>query len=293
LKKIVLGTAQFSGDYGITGKKNKISKKEIHKILRTLLSKKLNHLDTSLEYKNSFDKINSFNFKNWQITTKLSPRKLNFSSEENLYLSVENEINNIKEKLSVKNIKNLLIRNSDIFLTQKGKILFKVLKKIKKKKLIKNFGYSIYNFQSLEEIIVSCKPDLIQCPYSILDRRIENVQIINLLKKRRIKIQARSIFLQGILLRKVGQLPIFFHKWKKIFLNFEKILEINKLSALSVCLNYVINNKNIDEILVGVQSENELKQLLNLRKKKKIFINKKYLIVKSLTLLDPRKWKNV
>ena len=138
-----------------------------------------------------------------------------------------------------------------------------------------------------------CKPDLIQCPYSILDRRIENVQIINLLKKRRIKIQARSIFLQGILLRKVGQLPIFFHKWKKIFLNFEKILEINKLSALSVCLNYVINNKNIDEILVGVQSENELKQLLNLRKKKKIFINKKYLIVKSLTLLDPRKWKNV
>ena len=223
--------------------------------MRTLLSKKLNHLDTSLEYKNSFDKINSFNFKNWQITTKLSPRKLNFSSEENLYLSVENEINNIKEKLSVKNIKNLLIRNSDIFLTQKGKILFKVLKKIKKKKLIKNFGYSIYNFQSLEEIIVSCKPDLIQCPYSILDRRIENVQIINLLKKRRIKIQARSIFLQGILLRKVGQLPIFFHKWKKIFLNFEKILEINKLRALSVCLNYVINNKNIDEILVGVQSE--------------------------------------
>ena len=168
MKKIVLGTAQFSGDYGITGKKNKISKKEIHKILRTLLSKKLNHLDTSLEYKNSFDKINSFNFKNWQITTKLSPRKLNFSSEENLYLSVENEINNIKEKLSVKNIKNLLIRNSDIFLTQKGKILFKLLKKIKKKKLIKNFGYSIYNFQSLEEIIVSCKPDLIQCPYSIL-----------------------------------------------------------------------------------------------------------------------------
>ena len=184
-KKIVLGTAQFSGDYGITEKKNKISKKEIHKILKTLLSENLNHLDTSLEYKNSFNKIKSFNFKNWQITTKLSPRKLNFSSEKNLYLSVENEINNIKKKLSVKNIKNLLIRNSDIFLTKKGKILFKVLKKIKKKKLIKNFGYSIYNFQTLEKIIITCKPDLIQCPYSILDRRIENVQIINLLKKKK------------------------------------------------------------------------------------------------------------
>ena len=32
-------------------------------------------------------------------------------------------------------------------------------------------------------------------------------------------------------------------------------------------LNYVNNNKNIDEILVGVQNEQELKQIFNLELK--------------------------
>ncbi len=292
MKKIVLGTAQFSGDYGITRKKNRISKKEVHKILKTLLSKRLNHLDTSYDYKNSFKKIQSFNFRNWQVTTKLNPARLDFSSEKNLYLSIEKQTYKIKKMLSVKIIKNLLIRNSNIFLTKKGRLLFNALKKAKKNKLIKNFGYSIYDYNSLKKIITNYRPDLIQCPYNIIDRRIEDPKIINFLKKRRIKIQVRSIFLQGILLRTKNKLPKFFDKWKKVFLNFEKICEINKLSPLSICLNYVNNNKNIDEILIGVQNEQELKEIFNLKLKRDLSLNKKLLIFKSLNLVDPRRWKN-
>ena len=64
LKKIVLGTAQFSGNYGITKKNSFLAENEAHKILKTLLSKKLKHLDTSIDYENSLNKINSFNFNN-------------------------------------------------------------------------------------------------------------------------------------------------------------------------------------------------------------------------------------
>ena len=135
MKKIVLGTAQFSGDYGITRKKNKISKKEVHKILKILLSKRLNHLDTSYDYKNSFKKIQSFNFRNWQVTTKLNPARLDFSSEKNLYSSIEKQTHKIKKILSVKIIKNLLIRNSNIFLTKRGD--FCLMHKKKKKQTYK------------------------------------------------------------------------------------------------------------------------------------------------------------
>ena len=113
MKKIVLGTAQFSGNYGITKKNSFLTENEAHKILKTLLSKKLRHLDTSIDYENSLNKINSFNFNNWQITTKMDPKKLDFSSEQNLYLSVENQIKLIKQNSSIKTIKNLLIRNSE------------------------------------------------------------------------------------------------------------------------------------------------------------------------------------
>jgi aryl-alcohol dehydrogenase-like predicted oxidoreductase len=289
LKKIVLGTAQFSGNYGVTRKNSFLTKNEAHKILKTLLTKKLRHLDTSIDYENSLNKINSFNFNNWQITTKMDPKKLDFSSEQNLYLSVENQIKLIKQNSSIKTIKNLLIRNSDMILTTKGKILYKVLKKIKKNKLIINFGYSIYSFKNLEKIIINFKPDLIQCPYNVFDRRIENIKIKNILKKKKIKVQARSIFLQGVLLKKIDQLPKFFHKWKKLFLNFENSIKINRLTALSLCFNFVNNNKDIDEIVIGVQNNKELKEILNIELKRKILMSKE-LFNPSLKLIDPTKW---
>ena len=173
--------------------------------------------------------------------------------------------------------------------TSKGKILFKVLKKIKKKKLIINFGYSIYNFKNLKRIINNYKPDLIQCPYNLFDRRIENVKIKDLLKKKKIKIQVRSIFLQGVLLKKIDQLPKFFHKWKKFFMNLNKIAKTNNLTNLSLCFNFVNNNKDIDEILIGVQNNIELKQILNIKMKKKININHN-LFRPSSRLIDPTKW---
>ena len=289
MKKIILGTAQFSGNYGITKKDDYLSQNESHKILKTLLAKKLRHLDTSIDYKNSFKKIKSFNFNNWQITTKMDPKNLDFSSEHNLYLSVENQIKLIKKQSSIKTIKNLLLRNSNIILTPKGKILFKVLKKIKKNKLIINFGYSIYSFKNLEKIIINFRPDLIQCPYNIFDRRIENIKIKNILKKKKIKVQARSIFLQGILLKKTNQLPKFFLKWKNLFLNFENLTKINKLSPLSLCFNFVNNNKDIDEIVIGVQNNKELKEIFDIKLKRKISIRKE-LFKPSLKLIDPTKW---
>ncbi len=289
MKKIVLGTAQFSGDYGITRTTKNFTKKESHKILKTCYLKKIRHLDTSIDYENSLKKISSFKYKDWQITTKIDPKKLNFSSEHNLYLSLERQILLFKKKSSQKTIKNLLIRNADIMQTSKGKILFKVLKKIKKKKLIINFGYSIYNFKNLKRIINNYKPDLIQCPYNLFDRRIENVKIKDLLKKKKIKIQVRSIFLQGVLLKKIDQLPKFFHKWKKFFMNLNKIAKINNLTNLSLCFNFVNNNKDIDEILIGVQNNIELKQILNIKMKKKININHN-LFRPSSRLIDPTKW---
>ena len=289
MKKIVLGTAQFSGNYGVTRKNSFLTKNEAHKILKTLLTKKLRHLDTSIDYENSLKKINSFNFNNWQITTKMDPKKLDFSSEQNLYLSVENQIKLIKQNSSIKTIKNLLIRNSNMILTPKGKILYRVLKKIKRNKLIINFGYSIYSFKNLEKIIINFRPDLIQCPYNVFDRRIENIKIKSLLKKKKIKIQVRSIFLQGVLLKKIHQLPKFFHKWKKLFLNFENLIKINKLTALSLCFNVVNNNKDIDEILIGVQNNKELKEILNIELKRKILMSKE-LFNPSLKLIDPTKW---
>ena len=70
---------------------------------------------------------------------------------------------------------------------------------LKKDKLIKKFGYSIYDFKNLKKICKSFKPDILQCPYSILDRRIEKNNLLEFLKHNKIELHVRSIFLQGLL----------------------------------------------------------------------------------------------
>ena len=50
LNKIILGTAQFSGKYGISNKNKNFDVNEIKKIINYSLKNKINNLDTALIY---------------------------------------------------------------------------------------------------------------------------------------------------------------------------------------------------------------------------------------------------
>ena len=81
-------------------------------------------------------------------------------------------------------------------------------KKLFNKRLIfshEEFRFLFYR-KKLSRIIKKFKPDVLQCPFNVIDRRLNNKNIINLLKKNEIKIHARSIFLQGLLLIKLDDL---------------------------------------------------------------------------------------
>lgn len=61
-----------------------------------------------------------------------------------------------------------------------------------------------------------------------------------------------------------------------------------KVSNLSGCLNFVLNNKYIDKILIGVDNLNQLKEILRVKHNDKIkFIN---FDIKDEKLIDPSIW---
>ena len=55
-------------------------------------------------------------------------------------------------------------------LTKKGSKIFNILKKLKKKKLIKNIGISSYNLKTLRKILKKYKVDFVQVPFNIFDQ---------------------------------------------------------------------------------------------------------------------------
>lgn len=288
--KFILGTAQFSENYGLFGKK-KLKKKDIFNILNLLKQKKINRLDNSSDYKGSEIKIKNFKEKKWKISTKIKfhQKDLVINNKDHLKKIILKKINLSKKKLGIRKFEILLINNYEIFKPSLKKNIYEVLTNLKKRKFFDKFGYSIYNFKKLEKTISNFCPDVIQCPYNVFDLRLNNKKLQKIIKKNNIKIHARSVFLQGLLLCNLKYIPKKFEKWESLFLKWEHWINKSNISKLDACISHVLSNNCIDKIIVGVKDIEELKQILRLRKLKKIKPPKFYSKSKDI-LINPSKW---
>ena len=65
-----------------------------------------------------------------------------------------------------------MLHDSNDLIGNRKHLIIKVLKKLKKKKLVSKIGVSIYDPKELDFIWSFWKPDIVQCPFNILDQRI-------------------------------------------------------------------------------------------------------------------------
>ena len=103
--------------------------------------------------------------------------------------------------------------------------------------------------------------DLIQVPLNVFDTRLIRDGQLARLKEKRIEIHSRSSFLQGLLIN-LNCLDKSFSEWKNQFNEYSEIVKESKLSFLEYALNFVINIKEIDKVVVGVDSERQLKEII-------------------------------
>ena len=134
-----------------------------------------------------------------------------------------------------------------------------ILKKLKKEQIISKVGISIYDFRILNKIISRLNIDVVQLPYNLVDRRLENFK--NIISKSKIQIYERSIFIQGSLLKKVREIK----KLAKIYENVRKFTKKTQQSNFDLSLNFVLNNDLVDKIIVGVRNSQEIKKLINFK----------------------------
>ena len=127
--------------------------------------------------------------------------------------------------------------------------------------------------------------DVVQIPYSILDRRFETY--FKILKKKKILIFVRSIFLQGALISKRKNY-ISQSSEVKTFKSFVNKYKINPKHA---CIQFVLENKLVDKIIVGVDNYKQLRELLDYSYDERL---KKLKDISSsnLEIIDPRFWTN-
>tara|TARA_B100000768_G_scaffold170310_1_gene176604 strand:- start:6655 stop:7521 length:867 start_codon:yes stop_codon:yes gene_type:complete len=287
--RIALGTAQFGMKYGITNKSVPQSLGDIEKILNLSKASKINTIDTAIAYGKSESLLGKLNLDNFKIITKLPKIP---SSINNIEKWVFENLEGSMERLNLKNIEGLLLHYPEDLNGENGSKLFESLTNLKKRKLVKKIGISIYSPSELENLLNNFSFDIIQSPFSIFDRRIKESGWLKKLKEQSIEVHTRSCFLQGLLLMNINDIDHKFFRWNDLFKKFHSWADSNNLNLLDICLSFPLSHNQIDRVVVGVDDINQLNQILQ---SNNVFDIHKYpdIFSKDEMLINPSNWEDL
>ena len=266
MSNIILGTAQFGEKYGLS-QSNRMSLNLIRKIVSFAAKNKIKFIDTAPFYGNAEKKLGKCSLKKFKIISKVKlPKKINHETLVKVHETIVNSYKDLKNK----SIYGILIHNPKVMKNYKAnelKALIETFNFLKKKKIFKHVGISIYHKNEILKSYDMFPIKILQAPYNIFDRRFTHKRFLNYCKKKKITLIGRSIFLQGLLINERYQNKPFFKKKSYILKRYFNYLKKIQSSGLNACLNFALTNK-IKSFVIGIDNLNQLKEILNFKRKK-------------------------
>ena len=287
IKKISIGTAQFGLDYGVKNLTGQINFPDAKKIINEAYRNNIRSIDTAASYGNAETILGELETNKFDITTKLI--RLPYD-EKKVEKWVFEQVEMSLTKLNRDVISGILIHDPEILRTDEGKKIFSTLRLAKKKNLIQDIGVSIYHLKDLPELIEEFEIDIVQAPFNVFDRRLEREGWIDELDNKEIKIQVRSVFLQGLMLMEIEELKKDFNSWIEIFEEWKDWLKKNNLTSYEACLVFIEKFSKIDKVIIGLDSIEQFKMLLNHCKSAKRRYEIPEIFTNDLDLIDPLRW---
>ena len=285
--RIAIGTAQVGSQYGVANTSGILVENQIKKVLLMAQNEGVDTIDTASNYGKSEAILGNLNINNFKVITKLPAVPKDCL---NIRKWVDGVVESSLESLNVKKIYGILFHNPNQLLTNYGAELYTALDKYKQKDIISKIGISIYSPSQLDLLLPKFSIDIVQTPFNLIDRRILNSGWLEKLSNKNIEIHIRSVFLQGLLLMPHSNIPNKFSNWDSVWMKWNNWLSDNKVSAVHACLSFVESFKEVDKIIVGVDSLNHFEQIIQAMRKLPItnIIN---IESQDELLINPSNWK--
>lgn len=276
--EFVLGTAQFSGNYGLTNASKRFTKDEIVSILDIAATNGIHQIDTALSYFGVYELLSmclpsvTAEYK-FEVATKFNFRDLTIRGFYDLFELSQNTF-------STANLNVIFVHDWDKLTTKDFEVIHEVTKQFPNVRI----GLSIYNPDDIDRIISKFTfISLLQLPLSILNQTF--VPYLDDLQKNGIEIWARSIFLQG---------AIDWNSPLNTFSQHPSIIKLKELghkldtSGFALALDF-IKCFSVKKI-VGVTSPKQLIEIFNLVNSPKFEVQYESFASNDQLLIDPRKW---
>jgi len=260
MSRIALGTVQFGFPYGVANEVGQVSRTEAKSILQRAYAYEIDTIDTAIGYGESESCLGETGVNDFKVITKLPGIP---DGCIDIKKWVEQQLKASLSRLGLVKVYGFLLHRPEQLLGLNGDVIYEAMERIKAKGLVKKIGVSIYSPSELELLTSNFRFDLVQAPFNVIDRRLFSTGWMQRLKDSDVEIHTRSTFLQGLLLLKYDAIPPKFLPWKGILKKWHDWLDENKISALQASLAFPLSFTQIDRVVVGVDSQNQLLQIVS------------------------------
>lgn len=257
MSKLILGTVQMGLDYGINNISGKITFENSCSILSKAFELEIDTLDTAEAYGNAHQVIGHFHQLNpgikFKVITKI-PHGV-------LVDEIEQKIKDYIHDLNVHQLEVLMFHSFDSY--EKNKDIIDVLIFLKNQGLIKHIGVSVYTNDQIKVLLSDVAITVVQLPFNLLDNESVRGDLMNQLKHKNKTIHTRSAFLQGLFFKDDIDNNHVSQQLSKELFAIKTIAHDENTTVTNLALSYCLGQENIDQVLIGVDSERQLIENIN------------------------------
>ena len=290
LNKLALGTVQFGLDYGIANEAGQVKCAEVEQILSEVKKNEIDMLDTAIAYGTSEEVLGEVGVDEFRVVTKLPSLP---NDQSNIARWVIDQVGASLKRLGQGKLYGLLLHRPQDLLGLKGAQLIQALADLKNEDVVHMIGISIYSPDELDEILKRTPIDLVQAPLNVIDRRLQSSGWLDRLKDDGVEVHVRSVFLQGLLLMERSKVPEKFSRWSNLWGMWHESLRESGVSPLEACLAYPLSLKQVDQVIVGVDSTKQLQAILAAASSVEHTPDTSFMMSTDKNLINPSSWNHL
>lgn len=290
---MILGTVELGLDYGINNTCGKPTGKQAFDLLDAAWDNGIRELDTAAAYGDS-EKIIG-NYRKETGHAFFIDTKLPVSVDPARY---ENCLEEACERLRVSSLHLLYLHS---FTQCKDERILDFLKEQKRIGKIGHIGISIYEPDEMKYIVEQLPfVDTIQFPYNVLDNhRWKGDGLLKQAKDRGKRLYVRSVFLQGLVFKSASDPFVLSINAGQYLEALGRLAKENGLSIAELAFQYVSSTPEINEMIIGCQSRNDVMANVAMINSPKTLCEDAIAELDALTMniptpiIDPRKWRKI
>ncbi|MBG0840016.1 aldo/keto reductase [Ectopseudomonas toyotomiensis] len=251
LSRLALGTVQFGLSYGVANQSGQVSPEEVGLILDAARNAGVRTLDTATAYGESEKVLGQQDLRGFAVVTKLPEIPADCVD---VSAWVEAQLHTSLVRLGLLAVDGLLLHRPAQLLGAHGAALFAALQAQREQGLVRRIGVSVYSPEELDALCQRYHFDLIQAPFNVLDKRLEQSGWLERLRRGGTDLHVRSVFMQGLLLMPSEERPAKFTRWEPLWALWQRWLAESGQSPLQACLRHALAVPQIERVVVGVDS---------------------------------------